>query len=77
MAGHRRPLKTSVLIDAALTTEDAEQIVRWIEAIGKNLTTIYITHGHGDHIGLNGIHLWLAFTDRWPAAIRPRSWWTR
>ena len=48
MAGHRRPLKTSVLIDAALTTQDAERIVRWIEATGKNLTTIYITRGHGD-----------------------------
>jgi glyoxylase-like metal-dependent hydrolase (beta-lactamase superfamily II) len=28
--------------------EDAEQIVRWTEATGKNLTTIYITHGHGE-----------------------------
>ena len=41
---------------------------RWIEATGKNLTTIYITHGHGDHIGLNGIDLWSAFTDRWPCS---------
>ena len=37
----------AVLIDAALTTQDAEQIVKWIEATGKNLTTIYITHGRG------------------------------
>ncbi len=41
--------RDAVLIDAALTTQDAEQIVKWIEATGKNLTTIYITHGHGDH----------------------------
>ncbi len=48
--------RDAVLIDAALTTEDAEQIVKWIEATGKNLTTIYITHGHGDHFfGLNTI----------------------
>jgi glyoxylase-like metal-dependent hydrolase (beta-lactamase superfamily II) len=41
--------RDAVLIDAALTTRDADQIVKWIEATGKNLTTIYITHGHGDH----------------------------
>jgi glyoxylase-like metal-dependent hydrolase (beta-lactamase superfamily II) len=41
--------RDAVLVDAALTTEDAEQVVTWIEATGKNLTTIYITHGHGDH----------------------------
>ena len=48
--------RDAVLIDAALTTQDAEQIVKWIEATGKNLITIYITHGHGDHFfGLNPI----------------------
>jgi len=48
--------RDAVLIDAALTTEDGEQVVKWIEATGKNLTTIYITHGHGDHFfGLNTI----------------------
>jgi len=41
--------RDAVLIDAALTTQDAEQIAKWIEATGKNLTTIYVTHGHGDH----------------------------
>ena len=31
-------------------------MVDWIRATGKNLTTIYITHGHGDHFfGLNTI----------------------
>ena len=29
-------------VTAALTTQDAEQIVKWIEATGKNLTTIAI-----------------------------------
>ena len=48
--------RDAVLIDAALTIQDAEQIVKWIEATGKSLTTIYITHGHGDHFfGLNPI----------------------
>ena len=48
--------RDAVLVDAALTTEDGEQVVKWIEATGKNLTTIYITHGHGDHFfGLNTV----------------------
>jgi glyoxylase-like metal-dependent hydrolase (beta-lactamase superfamily II) len=46
----------AVLIDAVLTPGDAERVVEWIRATGKNLTTIYITHGHGDHFfGLNTI----------------------
>jgi glyoxylase-like metal-dependent hydrolase (beta-lactamase superfamily II) len=45
----------AVLIDALLTPEDAG-LVDWIRATGKNLTTIYITHGHADHFfGLNTI----------------------
>jgi glyoxylase-like metal-dependent hydrolase (beta-lactamase superfamily II) len=48
--------RDAVLIDAVLTREDAGRVVDWIRASGKNLTTIYITHGHGDHFfGLNTI----------------------
>jgi glyoxylase-like metal-dependent hydrolase (beta-lactamase superfamily II) len=48
--------RDAVLINAALTTQDAEHIVKWIEATRKNLTTVYITHSHGDHFfGLNPI----------------------
>src|SRR5216683_4147970 len=39
----------AVLVDALLTPEEARRAVDWIRATGKNLTTIYITHGHGDH----------------------------
>src|SRR6202789_4656184 len=39
----------AVLVDAFLTIEQAAALVEWIAASGKNLTTIYITHGHGDH----------------------------
>jgi glyoxylase-like metal-dependent hydrolase (beta-lactamase superfamily II) len=39
----------AVLIDTPLTVEDAGRVVDWIRAKDKNLTTIYITHGHGDH----------------------------
>ena len=46
----------AVLIDALITFEEAGRVVDWIRESGKNLTTIYITHGHGDHFfGLNTI----------------------
>jgi len=32
-----------------LTVEQAAALVEWVAASGKNLTTIYVTHGHGDH----------------------------
>jgi glyoxylase-like metal-dependent hydrolase (beta-lactamase superfamily II) len=41
--------RDAVLVDAGFTPEDGERIVNWIRASGKDLTTIYITHGHGDH----------------------------
>jgi glyoxylase-like metal-dependent hydrolase (beta-lactamase superfamily II) len=46
--------KEAVLIDALITTAEALDLVQWIRAKNKDLTTIYITHGHGDHFfGLN------------------------
>src|SRR5689334_24073259 len=42
-------IKDAVLVDAYLTTKQATALADWIAAKGKNLTTIYITHGHGDH----------------------------
>jgi glyoxylase-like metal-dependent hydrolase (beta-lactamase superfamily II) len=41
--------RDAVLVDAFLTVEQASAAVEWVVATGKNLTTIYITHGHGDH----------------------------
>jgi glyoxylase-like metal-dependent hydrolase (beta-lactamase superfamily II) len=41
--------RDAVLVDAFLTVEQAAALVEWVAASGKNLTTIYITHGHGDH----------------------------
>ena len=37
------------LVDAFITVEQARALVDWVVASGKNLTTIYATHGHGDH----------------------------
>ncbi|WP_405164552.1 MBL fold metallo-hydrolase [Nocardia sp. NBC_01499] len=41
--------RDAVLVDAFLTEDQARDLGDWIEASGKNLTTIYLTHGHGDH----------------------------
>ena len=41
--------RDAVLVDAFLTIEQAHALVDWVAASGKNLTTIYVTHGHGDH----------------------------
>ncbi len=41
--------RDAVLVDALLTAEQADALVEWVEAHGKNVTTIYATHGHGDH----------------------------
>src|SRR6266852_9472150 len=41
--------REAVLVDAMLTVEQVNALVDWVAASGKNLTTIYVTHGHGDH----------------------------
>jgi glyoxylase-like metal-dependent hydrolase (beta-lactamase superfamily II) len=48
--------RDAVLVDTFITVEQNRALVEWIEASGKNLTTIYATHGHGDHFfGVNTI----------------------
>lgn len=39
----------AVLIDTLPTVADSADLVRWIDASGKRLTHIFITHGHIDH----------------------------
>ena len=39
----------AVLVDAFMTIEQASALADWVASKDKNLTTIYITHGHGDH----------------------------
>ena len=41
--------RDAVLVDAFLTVRQASTLADWVASKGKNLTTIYITHGHGDH----------------------------
>ena len=55
--------RDAVLVDTFLTVEQSDALVEWVAASGKNLTTIYVTHGHGDHFfGL------AALLDRFPGA---------
>jgi glyoxylase-like metal-dependent hydrolase (beta-lactamase superfamily II) len=41
--------RDAVLVDTFLTTEQSQTLLDWVVASGKNLTAIYVTHGHGDH----------------------------
>jgi glyoxylase-like metal-dependent hydrolase (beta-lactamase superfamily II) len=38
-----------VLVDSFITLGQARAQADWIASTGRNLTTIYATHGHGDH----------------------------
>jgi glyoxylase-like metal-dependent hydrolase (beta-lactamase superfamily II) len=38
-----------VLIDPAMTTDQARALGDWVASKGRNLTHIFVTHGHGDH----------------------------
>jgi glyoxylase-like metal-dependent hydrolase (beta-lactamase superfamily II) len=39
----------AVLVDPPLTKTQAAEVGDWIDASGRSLRQIYITHGHGDH----------------------------
>jgi glyoxylase-like metal-dependent hydrolase (beta-lactamase superfamily II) len=41
--------RDAVLVDTFLTNDQNAELVEQVAATGKNLTHIYITHGHGDH----------------------------
>lgn len=53
----------AVLVDTFLSKQHSKELVDWVVASGKNLTTIYVTHAHGDHFF--GLKLLL---DRFPNA---------
>src|SRR5215831_9310440 len=41
--------RDAVLVDPLMTIEQGQALADWVAESGKNLTTVYITHGHGDH----------------------------
>src|SRR3954470_1153099 len=48
--------RDAVLVDTLLTIDQNAKLADEIAATGKNLTDIYITHGHGDHFfGINAL----------------------
>ncbi len=42
-------VRDAVLVDAFMTIKQASALADWVATRGRNLKTIYITHGHGDH----------------------------
>jgi glyoxylase-like metal-dependent hydrolase (beta-lactamase superfamily II) len=55
--------RDAVLVDPPVTVEQTNNLVKWVAKSGKNLTTIYSTHGHGDHwFGIGAV------LDRFPSA---------
>ena len=46
----------AVLVDPLMTAEQGMAVADWVATTGKNLTTVYVTHGHGDHwFGLGAV----------------------
>jgi glyoxylase-like metal-dependent hydrolase (beta-lactamase superfamily II) len=41
--------RDAVLVDTFLSKQHSKELVDWVVERGKNLTTIFITHAHGDH----------------------------
>jgi glyoxylase-like metal-dependent hydrolase (beta-lactamase superfamily II) len=41
--------RDAVLTDPGMTTDQAGVLADWVAAKGRNLTDIFVTHGHGDH----------------------------
>lgn len=41
--------RDAVLVDPPLTVDQTTAVGDWVEASGKKLTRIFVTHGHGDH----------------------------
>jgi len=41
--------RDAVLTDPAFTTDQARALGDWVAGKGRNVTDIFITHGHGDH----------------------------
>src|ERR1700753_1040182 len=39
----------AVLTDPGFTADKARELGDWVAAKGRNVTDIFITHGHGDH----------------------------
>jgi glyoxylase-like metal-dependent hydrolase (beta-lactamase superfamily II) len=41
--------RDALLVDALMTTKQGHDVAGWVADTGKDLSTVLITHGHGDH----------------------------
>jgi glyoxylase-like metal-dependent hydrolase (beta-lactamase superfamily II) len=41
--------RDAILVDTFLSVQHSKELLDWVAESGKNLTSIYITHAHGDH----------------------------
>src|SRR6201994_3120453 len=41
--------RDAVLTDPGMTIDQAHALADWVAGHGRNLTDIFVTHGHGDH----------------------------
>src|ERR1700704_1812280 len=41
--------RDAILVDTFLSEQHSKELLDWVVESGKNLTTIYVTHAHGDH----------------------------
>jgi glyoxylase-like metal-dependent hydrolase (beta-lactamase superfamily II) len=41
--------RDAILVDTFLSEQQSKELVDWVVESRKNLTTIYVTHAHGDH----------------------------
>jgi glyoxylase-like metal-dependent hydrolase (beta-lactamase superfamily II) len=61
----------AVLVDTLTTTAEAEALAAWVALHHRNLTTIYITHGHVDHF--SGLSVLLQHFPEARAIATPKS----
>jgi len=41
--------REAVLVDALMTTDEGQRLAAWVAGFERNLTAVYVTHGHADH----------------------------
>jgi glyoxylase-like metal-dependent hydrolase (beta-lactamase superfamily II) len=54
----------AVLVDPPFTTDATREVLAWVDKTGRDVTELYVTHGHGDH--------WLGVSvllERFPDAV--------
>ena len=64
----------AVLVDPLMTVEQGMAVADWVSTTGKNLTTVYVTHGHGDHwFGLGAVRDRFPGVPSWPTCQPPQT----